>query len=301
MMRAYLQLLRLPNVFTAMADILLGFLFTHASLEPWPEFALLLCASSLMYLAGMVLNDYFDQDQDARERPFRPIPSGRISARTARSLGWAMVLAGAGLGWAVTGLTGTPRPGVVATLLAVAVVAYDAVLKKTPAGPLAMGACRMLNVLLGMSAAGEPWQSVHYVVAGGIGLYIVGVTWFARTEARQSNRPQLAMAVAVLLAGIALVASLPHWTTGQEWPEVRVPDRWFLFWAMIGILIGWRCLRAVADPRPPMVQASVKSCIFSLVILDAAACLAVQGPFWGLIILALLVPTMTLGRWIYST
>ena len=156
MMRAYLQLLRLPNVFTAMADILLGFLFTHASLEPWPEFALLLCASSLMYLAGMVLNDYFDQEQDARERPFRPIPSGRVSARTARSLGWTMVLAGAGLGWGVTALTGTLRPGVVATLLAMAIVAYDAMLKKTPAGPLAMGVCRMLNVLLGMSAAGEP-------------------------------------------------------------------------------------------------------------------------------------------------
>ena len=35
-MRAYLQLFRLPNVFTAVADILLGFLFTHAWLEPWP-------------------------------------------------------------------------------------------------------------------------------------------------------------------------------------------------------------------------------------------------------------------------
>ena len=86
-MRAYLQLLRLPNVFTAMADMLLGFLFTHQTLEPWPQFVLLLGSSSLLYLAGMVLNDYFDRDQDARERPLRPIPSGRVSAANARKLG----------------------------------------------------------------------------------------------------------------------------------------------------------------------------------------------------------------------
>ena len=32
-----------------------------------------------LYAAGMVLNDAFDAELDARERPERPIPSGRIS------------------------------------------------------------------------------------------------------------------------------------------------------------------------------------------------------------------------------
>ncbi len=68
-MRAYLELVRVPNVFTAMADILLGFLFTHRGLEPFGPFVLLLAASSMLYLSGMVLNDYFDREQDARERP----------------------------------------------------------------------------------------------------------------------------------------------------------------------------------------------------------------------------------------
>ena len=66
-MRAYLQLVRLPNVFTAMADILLGYLLTHEYVRFWPVLALLLGASSLLYMAGMVLNDYFDREQDARE------------------------------------------------------------------------------------------------------------------------------------------------------------------------------------------------------------------------------------------
>jgi 4-hydroxybenzoate polyprenyltransferase len=299
--RAYLQLARAPNVFTAMADVLLGFLFTHENLEPWPQFALLLTASSLLYLAGMVLNDFFDREQDARERPFRPIPSGRVSAARAANLGYTMLACGTALGWATSGLAGDIRPAVVATLLAAMVLAYDAALKRTYVGPVAMGACRVLNVLLGMSTSQQSWSAVHGALAVGIGLYIAGVTIFARSEARHSGRPQLALGLGVLLAGIALVASLPAWVHGDEWPSVAVPPRWFLFWALLAMLIGWRCVRAVRDPAPATVQSAVRNCIFSLVIIDAGACLAVHDLYWASLILLLLLPTMTLGRWIYST
>jgi 4-hydroxybenzoate polyprenyltransferase len=300
-MRAYLQLVRLPNVFTAMADILLGYLFTHESLEPAEHFALLLAASSLLYMAGMVLNDFFDREQDARERPFRPIPSGKVSPGAAARLGFGMLGLGATLGWVASYLAADVRPGIVATALAAAVVAYDGLVKRTPLGPVTMGACRMLNVLLGMSLAAAPWQAAHWVVAGGIGFYIVGVTVFARSEARHSPRGLLALGVLLIVGGIALVASLPSWVTGSEWPEIRVPPRWYVFWGLLAMLIAWRCIRAVVDPRPQLVQAAVRSCIFSLIVIDAGACLAVQETFWGVVILLLLVPTMTIGRWIYST
>jgi hypothetical protein len=45
----------------------------------------------------------------------------------------------------------------------------------------------------------------------------------------------------------------------------------------------------------------VRNCIFSLILLDAAACRAVHDFYWSVVILLLLVPAMTLGRWIYST
>src|SRR5713101_7173859 len=75
-LRAYAQLLRLPNVFTALADICLGWLAAlaaGASLTLWPSFAFLMCASAALYSAGMVWNDFFDIEQDQRERPFRPL------------------------------------------------------------------------------------------------------------------------------------------------------------------------------------------------------------------------------------
>lgn len=300
-MRAYLQLVRLPNVFTAMADIFLGFLLTHRQLDPWPEFVLLVAASSVLYLSGMVLNDYYDREQDAAERPLRPIPSGRVSEQTALGLGFAMLAAGAGLGWVAAALAGDVRPGIVATLLAGAVFLYDGVAKRTPAGPLVMGACRTLNVMLGMSVSVGPWTAPYWVVAFGVGVYIAGVTIFARSEARESGRMQLALGIAVMLAGIATVASTPAWATGGEWPAFDVQGNWYVFWALFAMLIGYRALRAVADPRPEWVQMAVRNCIFSLVVMDAAAVLAVQEVFWGIVILLLLVPTLVLGRWIYST
>ena len=39
----------------------------------------LMVSSGLLYVAGIVLNDYFDIEIDKRERPSRPLPSGNIS------------------------------------------------------------------------------------------------------------------------------------------------------------------------------------------------------------------------------
>lgn len=302
-LRAYLELFRLPNVFTALADVMMGFLIVRGGLEPVGAFLMLAAASAFLYIAGMVLNDVYDVEVDARERPFRPIPSGRISLVWARMLGYEFLVIGAGLGWLAALAGGSLRSGVVATALAVCVWLYDRVLKKTFLGPLAMGACRFLNVLLGMSAAVAPWDAGHWTIAAGIGLYIVGVTWFARTEARESSRFALALATAVMMAGIGMLAWFP---SVAEWP-IRVPEgRWSFFWTMIAVLIGWRCVRAVITPTPSLVQTAVKQCILSLIMLDAAVTFAVLGSTgpglpWAVVILLLLLPTMFLGRWIYST
>lgn len=305
--RAYLELTRLPNVFSAAADVLMGYLITHEGLLPWPPAVLLIGSSCSLYTAGMVLNDVFDREQDARERPQRPIPSGRVSIAGATRLGFTLLILGIALGWGASLASGDWRSGAVATLLALAVVAYDIYLKRTPLGPFGMGACRLLNVLLGMSAAAFAWQTMHWLVAGGVGLYIVGVTWFARTEARESSRVQLALATAVLLGGVALLWWFPRWTNASI-PAYAEPvyaivlgTRWHLLMLVLGLLIGWRCVLAVADPSPGPVQTAIKQCIMSLIVLDAACCLAVRGPQWAMVILLLLVPSMLLGRWIYST
>ena len=78
---AYLRLMRLPNVFTALSNVAMGFAFARDWNRPFgtSDAILLAClagASALLYTAGMVLNDVFDYDVDRQERPFRPLPSG---------------------------------------------------------------------------------------------------------------------------------------------------------------------------------------------------------------------------------
>lgn len=303
-MKAYFQLFRLPNVFTAAADVLLGFLFTHATLEPVLVLGSLVTSSCLLYTAGMVLNDVFDLEVDRRERPHRPIPSRRIPLATARWLGFELLVAGAAFSWMAGYFAGSVRPGLVATILAVLVWSYDAVLKQTPAGPMAMGSCRALNVLLGMSAAGA-WHTAHWLIAAAIGTYIVGVTWFARTEAHTSRRAGLIGGLAVMIGGIALLACFPAVVNSGlaevSRPLSDDPTRWRLLLLILAAVIGYRCIRAIIEPVPQRVQAAVKLSIMSLIVIDATACAAVRELPWPLLILALLLPTMTLGRWIYST
>jgi 4-hydroxybenzoate polyprenyltransferase len=309
---AWLKLLRLPNVFTAVADVMMGYLVAHRDLEPAWQFALFAAASCLLYLSGMVLNDVFDADVDAREQPQRPIPSGRISLRTAAAVGWAMLASGVLVGWFISFSVSEVWPGVISTLLASCIVLYDRILKRTPVGPLAMGACRMLNVLFGMSlvyiskptATGEllmsrPWLPGEWLIAIGIGIYVAGVTIFARTDATTSSRPRLIGGLVVLLAGIGLLAAIPALS---RYPSLVVREGgWYLLWAVLALITARRCVIAILDPGPQRVQAAVRHCVQSIIVLDAAVCVGFAGPFWGMAVVLLLVPTLGLTLWLDAT
>jgi 4-hydroxybenzoate polyprenyltransferase len=303
---AYLQLMRFPNVFTAMADVAMGFLFTHASLSPIGVFLFLLLASSCLYTGGMVLNDVFDLEQDRRERPGRPLPSGRIPWRTAARLGWSLVFWGIAAGWAATIFVGRDLPGIVAICLAAAVVFYDSYGKRTRGGPLAMGACRAFNVVLGMSASPSPLfaSPAAGMVAGGIGLYIVGITWFARTEAVVSQRISLTLGTLTALAGMMLLAAAPL-VFFDAWPITTMftfsTKNWLVLWAVIVSLIGWRFAQAIATPESGSVQSAVKTGILGIIVLDAAVVYGVHGVGAAVSVLLLLAPAILLGRWVYST
>jgi 4-hydroxybenzoate polyprenyltransferase len=244
-----------------------------------------------------VWNDYFDIDQDRRERPFRPIPSGRVPLGAAARLGTALLVLGllfaALSGWRPNGFHFVPAG--IGIVLVAAILLYDGWLKRTGAGPVGMGACRFLNVLLGLTAADAAPPAWGWHLAAVVGLYIIGVTWFARTEARRSKQSTLTAAAVTMLAALLLALAMPTWfepgTSSVLFPYLLVA---------LGFLVGVPVARAVANPAPDLVQPAVKAAIFGLVILDAVLATAVAGPV-GLAILLLLPPAMYLGRRIYST
>ena len=302
---AWMQFVRLPNVFTAAADVVMGFLFTRQipAGDDWLPFGLLVAASCCLYAGGVGLNDIADRALDAEERPERPIPSGRISLRAARNVVSLLLGLGLCLAGAVAGLRGDARPLAVAGALGTAIVLYNLVLKPTIVGPLGMGACRAANVLLGMSLSPGPWGRAHLLAAAAVGTYIVGVTWFARQENDESNRLSLFGATVVVLAAIGSLMVLPEWVEPKDLVVQLRHDLepWHLLLGFLSLMTAWRAMQAIIGPSPDRVKLTVVQMIFTLVILDASIAFVVADVRGALHVLALLLPAVILSRWIHST
>ena len=313
---ALLRLMRIPNVFTAIADILMGFIFIHQSFEPLGGLLCLLLATVCLYSAGMVLNDVFDVDVDTLERPERPIPSGAISLRTASLWGCGLLTSGflfASGSFVLFGPKESPlwigfEPGLVSLLLIGAILLYDKVLKKTALAPVMMGSCRTLNILLGMSLASADDRVLlpaGALLALGMGIFIAGVTWFARSEARgESDQKLLTFGFVVMFLGLGTIALVPF--SGLVLPPTVNPQNPYLLLFMVGVIglsIGRLSLTAILDPVPRHVQATIKQCILSLILIHAAICLWVDrsNVQFPLVVAILIFPALLLGRWFKST
>ncbi|MEQ8211212.1 MAG: UbiA family prenyltransferase [Lacipirellulaceae bacterium] len=288
---AWRQLLRLANVFTALSNVLAGALIAQETWQPTTPLALLLASSALLYCAGMVLNDVFDAELDAKERPERPIPSGRISREEAALVGWSLLATGVGAAAWASYLLASIAPIILGASLAVTIVMYDGGLKSMWAGPLAMGWCRTLNVLLGASLAGTAVDGPAWLYAGVVGLYTIGLTYLARDEATTSSAGGIRTAGLLLLAAFGLFFAFSFSVT------LAVPDLvWFVAWGSAIELAGLAFFTAARQPSPKRVQLGVKRLILLFIVIDAVACLAVGGWKPAGLVLSLLVPTLQLSR-----
>jgi len=85
---AFIEILRPLNGLMAAAGVLIGAALVGTALAPQ------LCAAAIVTFlvssAGMTLNDYFDFKIDRINRPKRPLPSRRMSMRSALMLAYAL-------------------------------------------------------------------------------------------------------------------------------------------------------------------------------------------------------------------
>jgi len=106
-----------------------------------------------------------------------------------------------------------------------------------------------------------------------------------------------------MVFGIALLAMYNKFGSGGDRfaLDVNAAFIWPTLLFVLAFTIARRCARAVREPTPERVQDAVKQCIFSLIILDASVCLAAARPEYAIGVVALLVPTILLGKYVYST
>jgi 4-hydroxybenzoate polyprenyltransferase len=301
-MLAWLQLTRLPTIFTAIADTLMAIVVVRGETVPLPQSVAVVIATISLYWAGMILNDYCDREIDAEERPSRPIPSGRIAAPVARNAAIGLFVVGIGGAGTASWMMGTVWCVLLATLLTAAIVAYDTWLKHTPWGPVGMGSCRALNVLMAMTGVTNftELSQVPGLIPLGLLVYIAGVTLLARDEAARPRRLPLVLATFIAMAGIGLLAwSRPVSPTPISFHLTTIG--WVLLWITVALFTLRRFVAAIVQPRPATVIGAVKHALLSLILIDAALALSAGGPYWACAILALMAPAMLLSQSIRMT
>jgi 4-hydroxybenzoate polyprenyltransferase len=318
----WLRLARISALPSAISNILVGYLLVQQNWTPIGLLLLLVFSSASLYTAGMILNDVFDYEIDQKERPHRPIPSGQIDRRTATWVGFGLLIVGVLLAGMVSWQVGMStqnrglilwRPVLVAIGLAVMILLYDGLLKKTLIAPVLMGGCRTLNVLLGASASwltAEPnelisgFPALVWWVAISIGIFVTGLTLLARREAAENqSRGRLILAALAIAAGLIGIAALSKVFGQMLGIKAQLINTFPMLIGLISLPILRRVIIAVASESPQAIQTAVVTCLRSMIVLDAAVCFLVapDQPMFALIVVGLLIPGMLLGRLVSVT
>jgi 4-hydroxybenzoate polyprenyltransferase len=293
-LRPVLRLFRIPNVFTAFANAVAGVALARAGAFAQRDLALV-AASGSLYLAGMVWNDFCDRRIDAQERPDRPIPAGEVSPSAAAATGSVLL----GLGVALAAWHGA-APFWVALALAASILLYDAWLKSTRWGPLSMGACRALNVGLGLSVMPEPalWLGLLPLTLGLFTLLITRLSRFEVTGTAPERLRDTVLALGVL-ALLVLAALVWTWRVAGASPGMLLlAAAPYLF-----LIVRGRTLFAplLHDVSPRALGRAIGGGILLMPALDASFVAASGAPLMAAIVFALAGPAHVLKRWYYLT
>ncbi|MER5884744.1 SCO3242 family prenyltransferase [Streptomyces sp. NPDC001941] len=331
--RAWAELLRVSALFSVPGDALAG--AAAVGRRPHRATALALATSLCLYEAGMALNDWADRDEDAAERPHRPLPSGRISPTAA-------LTAAAGL--TAGGLACAARAGraplAVATTLAVTVWSYDTWLKHTPAGPAAMATARALDLLLGATATDRTRAHHALLPSCVLGAHTYAVTAVSRheTQGGSTTAPLTALATTGLLTTLTVRGHLRaltgvrdhlrdpiavrdhlHALTTPGPRETRSPTpaaiatsgpapgtpatalTTLALTALYARTSARPLLHAALNPSPPLTQRAVGGGIRAMIPLQAALAARAGSPATGLAVLALAPLARTLARKVSAT
>ena len=282
----FFRLTRPANIVTAVSDILAGiaisgfFLHSHDS---YSSVAWLILSTIGLYGGGVVMNDVFDAELDAIERPERPIPSGLISRTEATVLGTMLLVGGVLLAFLVS-----LQSGVLALLIALAALVYDKWAKHhSLLGPLNMGICRGLNLLLGLSIVSSQVGALWYLGIVPV-IYIAAITMISQGEVHGGKKTTLY--IAAVLYGVAMASILYISATREQ----AIATLFFItLWAF---MVFFPLRNAIKNPQGRMIGRAVKAGVLALILMNAAWASAFGASLLALIIILLLPLSIAVAK-----
>jgi len=283
-LRLYLGLGRVSNLPTVWTNVLAGVTLAGGHAGPF-TWLTLLGAASLFYLGGMFLNDAFDREIDARERPERPIPAGLIGAGEVFAIGFGL-LAG---GWlAVAFVAGARSSASLAALgLAGAVVLYDAWHKGNALSPLLMGLCRVLVYVTAALAVAPPLRAPVVWGSAALLAFLIGLTYVAKQEnlAEVRNLWPLGFLAVPFLYGL---------------PALDAGGVGTLAWLALAAAVG-RAIFLLRSQEPHRIPRAVVTLIAGISLVDAVLLARAGAPGTALAAMAAFPVTLGLQRYVSGT
>jgi len=281
-------MMRPANVVTSIADVLAGAAIAgFFSAETFSNHLLtiiMLCISTAcLYGGGIVFNDVFDADLDKIERPERAIPSGKVSLRQASIFGSILLLIGV-IAATLVSLTS----GLLALAIALFALLYNKISKHHYFwGPLNMGCCRGLNLLLGVSIiAGALWQ--WYFLALVPIIYIFSITMISRGEVHGGSRLNLYIAAILYCIVTSFLLCFSYLNNKLLLSAViLIPFLWMIFRPLS---------KAIQNPIGKNIGGAVKAGVISLILMDAAWAATFSTIYTALIIACLLPVSIFLAK-----
>ena len=281
-----LALGRVSNLPTVWTNVLAGIVLAGAMPDARAGWVIL--SLTLFYVGGMYLNDAFDAEVDARERPERPIPSGRVGRGTVSLAGAAMLVAGIAVLHLAGDRAGTGLwAGLAGVALAAAILFYDWHHKANPLSPVVMGVCRMLVYLCAASAFVAPPPAPVLVGALVLLCYLIGLTYVAKQENLGEVRnlwPLAFLAVPVVYGVAAAGVSAASWIA-------------------LAVFVGWMAfaLYLVRRRGPGDIPRAVVSLIAGICLLDAVLLAGAGAPAQAALAGGGFVLTLVLQRFVAGT
>jgi len=293
-LRKYLQLARLPNVFTAPSNVISGYLIvTPISELDSINLVTLILSSTFLYASGVIFNDYFDIEIDRKERPSRPLPSGSISKQRAKKIAFSLLILAIMLAFTVSWISFA-----IAVFLSGIIIAYNYGLKHNKfSNPLTMGSARFLNVILGASPAFNLSLQTNFpqliFAAFSVLTYVFIIAVFSRKEmSGMQEKRQIIILFSIVYIVIVLITIVTLLGFFMMWSFIILVP----FAIIVGIIFKQTLSGGSAE-----IRRGIKNMVISIIILDSIFVSGIAGLLYGLLTLLFLFPSILLSKKLYVT
>lgn len=292
----YLLLIRLPNLFTLPSNIILGFVLVSTftmTITSVIQILMLVTISILLYCVGLVLNDLFDYEVDKKERPNRPLASGKISKKAAMIL--VTILASISL---ILSLLVSVTTFSISVLLLVIIFGYDKYLKNTQAGPFTIAAARVGNIILGTTVnisniENFPQNFLLIFILTITFVYVSLIGFLSRYEVQGFSVKIRSYLIPSIIAGIIFSIVIFNLIGLLKYQSL-------LILALFSFIMA-KTIYRIHNKDSTGIQQAIKQMILSIIVLDSTFLTGIAGLEIGLPVLILLAPLLVLAKKMYMT